>query len=319
MQTDGNLVERRTAGAVAIWTTGTPGHAGAGLVVQTDGNVVVYPRTGRALWSTGTRGAGVTLSVQDDGNLVVRSSSGRALWASGVDRPAPPVPAGDVLLAGQSWTNTHPRYLSASGEFELFLSSGMVNVQQEAGGTGTGTWSAGVLTGDVMTATVLTLQTDGNLVLRANGRVQWATNTAGTGARDYFVIQDDGNLVLRNAAGTAVWAAGSGPAILAPGKTLPVGGHLRNQNGTSLPFADLAMQTDGNLVMRYGSAVVWSSGSRVPGSRLVMQTDGNAVVVAPSGSAVWASGTAGHPGSVLLLGGYRDLQVTGDRVWWEAP
>lgn len=271
MQTDGNLVERRVAGNVAIWTSRTAGRPGAGLIVQTDGNVVVYPRTGRAVWSTRTSGSGVTLSIQDDGNLVVRASSGRALWTSGADRPTAPPPAGDVLRAGQTWTSSHPSYYSGSREFQAFLSGGMFSLQQETPQTGTGVWSAGLLVGDVLTPTTLTLQRDGNLVLLAAGRVNWSSGTAGSGTANTLTIQDDGNIVIRNSAGRAVWASGSARAILAPGKVLPVGGRLRNQNGVDLPWADLTMQPDGNLVLRYGTELVWSSGTHVAGSRLTIR------------------------------------------------
>lgn len=319
MQSDGNLVERRVAGNAAIWTSRTAGRAGAGLIVQTDGNVVVYPRTGRAVWSTRTSGSGVTFSIQDDGNLVVRASSGRALWTSGADRPTASPPAGDVLRAGQTWTSSHPSYYSGSREFQAFLSGGMFSLQQETPQTGTGVWSAGLLVGDVLTPTTLTLQRDGNLVLLAAGRVNWSSGTSGSGSANSLTIQDDGNIVMRTSAGRAVWASGSARAILAPGKVLAVGGRLRNQNGVDLPWAELTMQPDGNLVLRYGAELVWSSGTRVAGSRLVMQSDGNAVVLAPSGAAVWSTGTAGHPGSVLLVGGVRNIQISGGSTWWSRP
>ena len=67
---------------------------GARLVMQTDGNLVLYVEAtqyGRyhagvpgALWQTNTDGnPGAYLTMQTDGNLVVRSSGGAALWNSG--------------------------------------------------------------------------------------------------------------------------------------------------------------------------------------------------------------------------------------------
>ena len=52
MQHDGNLVvyERHTP----KWASGTSGHPGAHLVLQADRNLVIYSATGRALWSSGT-------------------------------------------------------------------------------------------------------------------------------------------------------------------------------------------------------------------------------------------------------------------------
>ncbi len=52
MQTDGDLVVYRAS--TAIWQSGTSGHAGAHLVLQADRNLVIYSTTGKALWQTGT-------------------------------------------------------------------------------------------------------------------------------------------------------------------------------------------------------------------------------------------------------------------------
>jgi hypothetical protein len=51
---------------------------------QSDGNLVLYRRNARVVWSTGTWSAGPsTLVVQDDGNVVLRRDSDRAIvWAT---------------------------------------------------------------------------------------------------------------------------------------------------------------------------------------------------------------------------------------------
>ena len=93
MQGDGNLVMYRKRDGAAIWSSRTWGHSGAYAVMQTDGNVVVYPSGGGpsshdALWSTGTWGhSGAYAIMQNDGNLVVYPKGGGpsshdALWAS---------------------------------------------------------------------------------------------------------------------------------------------------------------------------------------------------------------------------------------------
>jgi len=51
------------------------------LVVQGDGNFVLYVSTGK-VWAANTRPGGYAATFQGDGNLVVRNSSGTALWAS---------------------------------------------------------------------------------------------------------------------------------------------------------------------------------------------------------------------------------------------
>jgi hypothetical protein len=82
MQGDGNLVVYYTGGP-ALWSSGTYNHPGAYVAMQTDGNLVVYPPSGRALWSSGTYNhPGAYVAMQTDGNLVVYPPSGSALWAS---------------------------------------------------------------------------------------------------------------------------------------------------------------------------------------------------------------------------------------------
>jgi hypothetical protein len=56
---------------------------GIRLVMQTDGNLVVYSRLGHAIWASGSRGTNARLSLQTDYNLVVRDGAGTAKWASG--------------------------------------------------------------------------------------------------------------------------------------------------------------------------------------------------------------------------------------------
>lgn len=52
MQADGNLV--LYAGRRAIWATHTDGHPGSHLVLQYDGDLVIRSSTGKILWQTGT-------------------------------------------------------------------------------------------------------------------------------------------------------------------------------------------------------------------------------------------------------------------------
>ncbi len=82
MQGDGNLVIYGPNGAT--WSTGTYGPATAPVTyVQSDGNVVYYPAPGQpAKWNAGTYGHAVTqLVMQSDGNLVLYGPGG-PLWSS---------------------------------------------------------------------------------------------------------------------------------------------------------------------------------------------------------------------------------------------
>lgn len=82
MQTDGNLVLYNDAGK-ALWDSKTQGNSGAYATLQTDGNFVVYSSAKKPLWASNTPGnAGDSLVVQADGNTVIYSKAGKALWNS---------------------------------------------------------------------------------------------------------------------------------------------------------------------------------------------------------------------------------------------
>ena len=88
MQTDGNLVMYKNNGT-PIWSSGTMGSGTDNqLIMQSAGNLVMYSN-GTAVWATpaSTIGSGSNnyLSVQDDGNLVIYSGPNNTnpVWSSG--------------------------------------------------------------------------------------------------------------------------------------------------------------------------------------------------------------------------------------------
>ncbi len=89
MQLDGNVV-LYDQHSQPIWATNTNGIKPRDFVMQTDGNLVFYDETGSPKWASHTDNhAGAFLNVQDDGNLVVyragsqTETANNALWASG--------------------------------------------------------------------------------------------------------------------------------------------------------------------------------------------------------------------------------------------
>jgi Putative peptidoglycan binding domain len=64
----------------ALWSTGTAGRGGNRVVVQGDGNLVVYTASNIPVWASGSRGSNVVLIMQDDGNLVLYETSGPNKW-----------------------------------------------------------------------------------------------------------------------------------------------------------------------------------------------------------------------------------------------
>jgi hypothetical protein len=84
MQTDGNLVLYHSG--KALWESNTAGTTAYTAEMQGDGNFVLYDAEHAPLWASRTPGSGgAHLAMQDDGNLVVYASGGKALWASGTN------------------------------------------------------------------------------------------------------------------------------------------------------------------------------------------------------------------------------------------
>lgn len=79
MQPDGNFVLYDNG--TAIWWTNTWGNPGSSVVMQADGNLVVYRPDGTAIWSTETWGTDADrLVLYDDGDLVLLDPTGQLIW-----------------------------------------------------------------------------------------------------------------------------------------------------------------------------------------------------------------------------------------------
>jgi hypothetical protein len=87
MQTDGNLVLYDEFGGVRF-SSNTWGNPGSYLTFQDDGNLVVYNGWGpyrRVLWSPNTWGArpcGCFLAIQEDGNVVIYNQGMAVRWST---------------------------------------------------------------------------------------------------------------------------------------------------------------------------------------------------------------------------------------------
>ncbi len=163
MELDGNLV-LYTAGNRALWASGTRGAEGASAVMRPDGDFVIYSKSGRAVWTTRTaRHPGAWLAVQANGDVVIYDSRG-AVWSTGSKD--------STLLSGERLEPTW--YLeSPNGYCELVM------------------------------------QRDGNLVLYSAARQPlWASGTRGAPGAG-AVMQSDGNFVIYSKTGRAVWASGT--------------------------------------------------------------------------------------------------------------
>lgn len=195
MQSDGNAVLR--GNGRALWQSGTPNNAGGFLKMQPDGNLVLYSKANRALWYTSTDGAGSTprTVIQSNGDLQVVTAGGIA-WRNGAPGSSSIV-AGTKMTASQflhDSTGLIQTIMQPDGNLVVYI-SGKAKFNTRTNG---------------LKGSTITLQTDGNLVLRDSaGKVRWLTKTSTAGAGCTLSLQSDGNLVLRTKAGKAVWAAGS--------------------------------------------------------------------------------------------------------------
>jgi hypothetical protein len=82
LQDDGNLVLYQVGGK-ALWASSTVGSKAQKTVMQGDGNLVVYGAQG-PIWSTNTWGhPGAWLGVGDDGSLILHDAGGMPIWWDG--------------------------------------------------------------------------------------------------------------------------------------------------------------------------------------------------------------------------------------------
>jgi len=214
----------------------------------------------------------------------------------------------DSLLAGERLTagTTANTLVSANGNFLLTTDAGEVQLVQFTNFHESHGYSDNVITWHRLDTsgrptpsrdrTVLLLKRDGNLVLRlANGTRVWASGTAGSGATR-LRLTNGGNLVLLTAQGKQVWASGSGRAAVVAGETLASGARLVDALATTFGGKRefLTMQKDGNLVYTCGAKVRWQTHTHVAGSTLAITLRGPLRVLTPGGRTVWSSHNGTH-------------------------
>jgi len=187
---DGKIVLRTDT--QIVWTSPQSGGAGARLVMQNDGNLVLYDINNKPVWNSETSGKGTSsLSLQEDGNLVIYNTSG-ATWSSGTSIgmshltfPTSAMHSFGEIYRGQSLISNDRKYgLYLQNDGNVVLYSNNIPL-----------WNSGTSGTD---GNRFTLQADGNLVLYTkNNQAIWSSGTAGKGTSAFYV-QTDGNLVIYN-------------------------------------------------------------------------------------------------------------------------
>ncbi len=191
----------------------------ARLVMQYDGNLVLYDGNWNPIWHASTHGhPGAFAVFQTDGNLVVYSWNGVPLYN-----------IFDISRSPHALRIPHPGgyagFLSIEDSGNMIAFAGDIRWTKywHPGGFADGWW-------DMTPATLfrpgqylfsgqsiaspngvykLVMQTDGNLVqYDGNWSPIWSSGTYSPGA--YAVMQQDGNFVIYNG-GSVVWHANTGP------------------------------------------------------------------------------------------------------------
>lgn len=184
-----------------VWSSGTAGNKDAKLVNQGDGNLVLYAKTGQALWASNTDiGSPSTISIQTDAN-VVSYNNGNPIWSTNTSagnqlaQVNTSVRPGGVLYPGQRLsTRDRKTNLVFQGDGNLVL----YDFQ------GKPLWASNT---DGKDASFLSLQGDGNLVIYSTqGKPLWASNTDRRNASPVLVLQEDKNVVLYDNS-RATWAS----------------------------------------------------------------------------------------------------------------
>ncbi len=194
-QTDGNLV-LYDASSRALWSSRTHGRLAGRTIMQSDGNLVIYGPNNEFVWQSGTTSAGSRLVMQNDGNAVIYRANGTAAWATGTAQPAQAADglrAGGVLRPNERIQSPNGRYaLIYQTDGNLVLYHGAVPLWHSM--------TYGRSAGQVR------MESSGALTIYgAAGDRLWSTNTSAAGSE--VVLQDDANLVIYDPARHAVWAS----------------------------------------------------------------------------------------------------------------
>ena len=159
------------------------------------------------------------------------------------------------------------------------------------------------------------MQSDGNFVIYYNDNSNWSSSTFGsTGAT--LKMLDTGNVVINNTGNATIWSTSTvhNPSPLSYVNTTMGSSTLFARQ--SLETADrryhLDLQTDGNLVLYSSNRPLWSSGTYGSSAKyLSMQGDGNLVIYDNNNHAIWNSSTWGKGPSKLTIQQDGNLVVYG--------
>ena len=214
MQSDGNLVLSR--GVTPIWSSGTTGSYNGSLIMQGDGNLVVYRTNGTAAWSAGIANkGGIRLAILGSGRLVIYNAAGSEVWSSGAAVAGCSIAPIVSAPLGTSPPSSHfmiPGSALTSGQSLIGGGSCAVTAKMQVDGSllifrnGIAVRGYGIVGNS---GAVAKFSSDGNFtVTRANGSPAFSSGTSGRGGK-ILILQTDGNLVIYDANNLALWTSGT--------------------------------------------------------------------------------------------------------------
>lgn len=223
----GNIMVYNAAGDV-LWTPGIVTSNPDYLIMQSDGNLVLYDGWGRTpLWNSGTggQGSGSYLVMQSDGNLVLFNSSGTPTWQTSTNWDS----TNSALLYGQNLYEGSQIYSENGGYHLAMQTDGNLVLYSSSGAViwSTGTWNSKDCPAGDSCVIQLDMQTDGNLVLYsydentgALSPMCWANGTYGTGSFNHMLVNNDGTVTVQTVTQTgsqSVWSSTSSPSCVIGG------------------------------------------------------------------------------------------------------
>ena len=83
MQMDGHLFVYVVSSGAGVWAGGAGTYETAYVVMQSDGNLVMFNYKGASIWNSGTSGnPGATAILQDNGKFVIKNAGGTIIWTT---------------------------------------------------------------------------------------------------------------------------------------------------------------------------------------------------------------------------------------------
>jgi hypothetical protein len=288
--------------------------------VKTDGTNVYWLNVGAdEVMRSSVFGGNATVIGQGANNATSLSVSGGALyWATYSRGTVMTVPTGggvSSILAGGVYhpyataTDASNIYVTTDGPWVMKVAKAHPTIigdparPSRCGYLGP---NEGLIAGTTQSAaqscdglTWLVMQNDGNLVTYQGSTPKWASNTVGTWG-NRAIMQADGNFVIYNPAGTAVWATNTGGSRPLPFLTFGEAGHGDSvvvhggsvNGGFTWSSTSVAASTRCGVLtngqgLRKGESLLSCDGRFM----LLMQSDGNLVLVSNLTGVLWSSNT----------------------------